>query len=79
MSTPGDRPASGMPNLQDVFLNGARRERLHVTIRLLDGTEIDGRIKSFDRYAVLVEHGGSDVMLFKHALSSIRPRGSADV
>lgn len=75
MSTSGDRP-SGPPNLQEVFLNGARRERLQVTVRLLDGTEIEGRIKSFDRYAVLVEHHGSDVMLFKHALSSIRPRGS---
>ena len=75
MSTSGDRPAA--PNLQDIFLNGARRERLRVTVRLMDGTEICGRIRSFDRYALVVEHDESDVLLFKHAVATIRPRGSA--
>ncbi len=74
MSTPGDRQA--VPNLQEVFLNGARRERLPVTVRLMDGTEIRGRIKSFDRYALLVENDESDVLLFKHAVATIRPRAS---
>ncbi len=68
----GQQAAVG-PNLQDTFLNGARRERLRVAIRLMDGTEVDGRIKSFDRFAVLVEHDGTDSMLFKHAIASIRP------
>ena len=71
MSTPGERQA--ISNLQDVFLNGARRERLRVTVRLMDGTEVRGRIKSFDRYALLVEHEESDVLLFKHAVATIRP------
>ena len=75
MSTSGDRQA--VSNLQDVFLNGARRERLRVTVRLMDGTEVCGRIKSFDRYALLVEDEVSDVLLFKHAVATIRPRGSA--
>ena len=75
MSTPGDRQT--VSNLQDVFLNGARRERLRVTVRLMDGTEVCGRIKSFDRYALLVEHDESDVLLFKHAVATIRPRASA--
>ena len=75
MSTSADRQA--VSNLQDVFLNGARRERLHVTVRLMDGTEVCGRIKSFDRYALLVEHDESDVLLFKHAVATIRPRASA--
>jgi host factor-I protein len=74
MSTPADRQS--VSNLQDVFLNGARRERLRVTVRLMDGTEVCGRIKSFDRYALLVEHDESDVLLFKHAVATIRPRGS---
>ena len=75
MSTPGERQT--VSNLQDVFLNGARRERLRVTVRLMDGTEVCGRIKSFDRYALLVEHEESDVLLFKHAVATIRPRASA--
>lgn len=75
MSTPGDRQS--VSNLQDVFLNGARRERLRVTVRLLDGSELRGRIKNFDRYSLLVEHDESDVLLFKHAVATIRPSGSA--
>jgi host factor-I protein len=72
MSNPADA-AGGVSHLQETFLNGARRERLRVVIRLMDGTEVDGRIKSFDRFSVLVEHDGADHMLFKHAIASIRP------
>lgn len=73
MSTRDTDQGAVVPNLQDTFLNGARRERLRVAIRLMDGTEVDGRIKSFDRFAVLVDHNGVDSMLFKHAIVSIRP------
>ena len=65
-------PAPGQPNIQDVFLNYARRERLSVRIRLMDGSEFEGRIKNFDRFAVVIEHGGADHMLFKHAIAAIR-------
>lgn len=64
-------PASA-PNIQDVFLNYARREKLAVTIRFMDGTELEGRIKNFDRFAIVIESDGSDQMLFKHAIASIR-------
>src|SRR5215813_10827698 len=60
------------PNIQDVFLNYVRREKLTVTIRMMDGTEIDGRIKNFDRFAVVVDQGGSDQMVFKHAIAAIK-------
>ena len=66
------RPAPAQPNIQDVFLNYARREKLPVQIRLMDGTDFEGRVKNFDRFAVIVEHNGSDHMLFKHAIASIR-------
>ena len=66
------RPATGQPNIQDVFLNYARREKLAVQIRLMDGTDIDGRVKNFDRFAVIVEHAGADHMIFKHAIATIR-------
>ena len=66
------RPPSSQPNIQDVFLNFARREKLPVQIRLMDGTDLEGRVKNFDRFAVIVEHSGSDFMIFKHAIASIR-------
>ena len=60
------------PNIQDVFLNYVRREKLTVTIRMMDGSELDGRIKNFDRFAVIVEQNGADHMLFKHAIAAIK-------
>ena len=66
------RPAQAQPNIQDVFLNHARREKLPVQIRLMDGSDFEGRVKNFDRFAVIVEHGGADHMIFKHAIASIR-------
>ncbi len=66
-------------SLQDVFLNGARRERLKVVIRLMDGSEIIGRIKRFDRFSLLLEHDGTDLMLFKHAVVSIGPSRTSGV
>ena len=71
--------APGQPNIQDVFLNFARRERLSVTIQLMSGDSLEGRIKNFDRFAVIVEVGGADHMLFKHAIATIRsPRAVAN-
>ena len=66
------RPSSAQPNIQDVFLNYARRDRLAVSIHLLDGRQFDCRIKNFDRFAVIVEQSGSDHMIFKHAIATIR-------
>lgn len=73
MSQPRDsRPATAQPNIQDVFLNFARREKLAVHVRLMDGSDFEGRVKNFDRFAVIIEHAGSDHMVFKHAIASIR-------
>ena len=44
------KTAHVQPNIQDVFLNYVRREKLTVTIRMMDGTELEGRIKNFDRF-----------------------------
>ena len=65
------RPASAQPNIQDAFLNYARRDRIAVTISLLDGRHIEARIKTFDRFAVIVEANGADQLIFKHAISTI--------
>jgi host factor-I protein len=66
------KPAAAQPNIQDVFLNYARREKLAVHIRLMDGSEFDGRVKNFDRFAVIVDRDGADHMIFKHAIATIR-------
>ncbi len=58
-------------NIQDAFLNSARRERISVIIHLLPGSTLTGRIKSFDKFSVLLDVGGPDVLIFKHAISSI--------
>lgn len=65
------RTASAQPNIQDAFLNYVRRERLSVTVHLLDGRRLDARIKNFDRFAVVVEVDGADQLVFKHAIATI--------
>jgi host factor-I protein len=71
-SKPQQAHAHAQPNIQDVFLNYARREKLIVHVRLMDGSEFDGRVKNFDRFAVIVEVNGADHMVFKHAIATIR-------
>lgn len=69
---PPSESKSAQPNIQDVFLNYVRREKLTVTVRLMDGTELEGRIKNFDRFSLIIDHAGADHMLFKHAIAVIR-------
>ena len=69
---PASDTKSAQPNIQDVFLNYVRREKLTVTIRMMDGKELEGRIKNFDRFAVVLDHSGADHMIFKHAIAAIR-------
>ena len=71
--------SSTSPNIQDVFLNSARRDRLAVTISLLDGRVLEGRIKHFDRFALVMEIDGADQLVFKHAIATIgTPRSIAN-
>ena len=65
------RTSSAPANIQDVFLNHARRDRLSVSVHLLDGRQFDARIKNFDRFAVIVEVDGADQLVFKHAIATI--------
>jgi host factor-I protein len=58
-------------NIQDAFLNAARRERSTVTVYLLQGAKLTGRIKSFDKFSILLETGSQEQLLFKHAISTI--------
>jgi host factor-I protein len=58
-------------NIQDAFLNTARRERSTVTIYLMHGAKLSGRIKSFDKFSVLLESGSQEQLIFNHAISTI--------
>jgi host factor-I protein len=71
VSEPRVSLSSAQPNIQDVFLNFARRDRLSVTMHLMDGRTFDARIKNFDKFAVIVEVDGTDLLVFKHAIATI--------
>jgi len=57
-------------NIQDQFLNQARKERVKVAITMMSGDKLEGHIKSFDSFCVLIE-ADCDVLLYKHAISVI--------
>ena len=58
-------------NIQDGFLNLARREKLTVTIYLVNGAKLLGRIKSFDKFSLILETSTQEQLVFKHAISTI--------
>ena len=70
---------SAPQNIQDAFLNTVRRERSTVTIYLISGTKLTGRIRSCDKFAILLESSAPEQLIFKHAISTIqharRPSG----
>jgi len=58
-------------NIQDAYLNTARRERFNIIIHLLNGATMAGRIRSFDKFSILLDIGGQEFLIFKHAVSTI--------
>lgn len=62
---------SSAQNIQDAFLNTARREKSSIVVHLLPGSTLNGRIKSFDKFSVLLDVAGQDYLIFKHAISTI--------
>jgi host factor-I protein len=76
VTEPRSAASTAQPNIQDVFLNFARRDRLSVVIHLMDGRHLEARIKNFDKFAVVVEVGGNDQLIFKHAISTIETQRS---
>ncbi len=66
-------------NLQNDYFNAARKARTALTVYLNNGKKLTGRIKSFDKFTLLLETHQGDLMVFKHAVSSVgtaqRPSG----
>lgn len=58
-------------NIQDGFLNAARKEKTLVTIYLVSGVKLTGRIRSFDKYSVVLESNSQEQLIFKHAISTV--------
>ncbi len=58
-------------NIQDGYLGRARKERAWLTVVLNSGKKVVGRIRSFDRYTLILEDHGSEQMIFKHAIATI--------
>src|SRR5579884_1853382 len=58
-------------NIQEAFLNNARKEKSFLTIYLMSGVKLSGRIKSFDKYSVVLETNNQEQLIFKHAISTV--------
>lgn len=58
-------------NIQDSFLNSARKDKSVITIYLLSGVKLTGRIRSFDKYSVVLETNNQEQLIFKHAISTV--------
>jgi len=68
-----DRQMENKPaqNIQDSFLNTARKDKTQITIYLLSGVKLSGRIRSFDKYSVVLETNNQEQLIFKHAISTV--------
>jgi host factor-I protein len=72
-----ENAAQNTQNVQDSFLNTLRRDRINVTIYLMGGVKLTGKIKSFDKFSLVLESGNLEQLIFKHAISTISvPRGA---
>ena len=60
-------------NLQDIFLNGARKNKIPVIIYLTNGFQLKGYVKGFDSFTVVLDSDGKQMMIYKHAISTVTP------
>lgn len=58
-------------NIQDTFLNTVRKDKAPITIYLVSGVKLTGKIRSFDKYSVLLENNSQEQLIFKHAISTV--------
>ncbi len=73
----GDRTTQNIQNIQEGFLNSARKDKIQVTVYLVSGVKLLGRIRSFDKYSVVLDSNHQEQLIFKHAISTVvLPRGA---
>lgn len=61
-------------NLQDIFLNNARKNRISLNVRLLNGFQLKGYVTGFDSYTVILETNDEQIMIYKHGILSVTPQ-----
>lgn len=66
-------------NLQDLFLTRARRDRMPVTLFLMNGFQLRGVITGFDAFVVVLDSDGRQQVIYKHAVSTIAPLRAVDL
>lgn len=66
-------------NLQDVFLNQAKKERVAVTVYLVNGVQLKGMVKGFDNFTIFLENEGKLQLVYKHAVTTVSPLRSLSV
>lgn len=71
----GDR----FQNVQDVFLNKIRKERMSVTVFLVNGVKLQGVVTWFDNFSLLLKRENNVQLVYKHAISTIMPGGPLDL
>jgi host factor-I protein len=75
-----ENKAPAPQNVQDLYLNTLRRDKVAVTIFLIGGVRLVGKIRGFDKYSVVLESNQQEQLIFKHAISTIttaKPMASA--
>lgn len=60
-------------NLQDLFLNSVRKQKISLTVFLVNGVKLTGVVTSFDNFCVLLRRDGHSQLVYKHAISTIMP------
>ena len=65
--------ASDKQNLQDTFLNHVRKNKIPITVFLINGVKLQGIITWFDSFCVLLRREGQSQLVYKHAISTIMP------
>lgn len=60
-------------NLQDIFLNNARKNKIQLTIHLLNGFQLKGIVKGFDNFTVILDCDNKQMLIYKHSISTITP------
>ena len=60
-------------NLQDIFLNNARKNRIQVVIYLINGFQLKGFVKGFDSFTVVLDQDGKQMLVYKHAITTVTP------
>ncbi len=65
--------------LQDVFLNGCRKEKVEVTVYLSNGVKLAGMISGFDNFVVVLRRGAQNQLVYKHSIATIVPLSPIDM